>query len=63
SSLATKAELPRSTLANLRPTSEVGAICMFIGKDRSQGSIVRFRGPEQTDCLSAATAFPKRKAP
>lgn len=51
------------TLANPRATSEVGAICMLIGKDRSHGSIVRLRVREQTESISAATAFPTRKAP
>ncbi|MNI27755.1 hypothetical protein D3C73_815060 [compost metagenome] len=36
------------TLANPRPTSEVGTICTLIGRDSSHGSIVRFPGPEQT---------------
>ncbi|KAA0987487.1 hypothetical protein FQ192_21075 [Pseudomonas sp. ANT_J12] len=51
------------TLAKHRPTSEVGAICMLIGRDRSHGSIVRFRVRAQTFPISAATAFPTRKAP
>ncbi|MVW85337.1 hypothetical protein EI969_05135 [Pseudomonas sp. PB101] len=51
------------TLANPHPTSEVGAICMLIGRDRSHGSIVRFRGPEQTGPLSAIMAFTTRNTP
>jgi hypothetical protein len=52
-----------ATLVNLCATSEVGAICMLIGKDRSHASIVRFWLREQTCSISAATASPIRKAP
>src|SRR5690606_12961448 len=53
----------RLTVANPRPTSEAGAICMLIGKDRSHGSIVRSWRPEQTCPISAATAFATRTPP
>jgi len=51
------------TLAKPGATSEVGAICMLIGRDRSHGAIVRFRGAEQTETLSATQAFTTRKTP
>ena len=52
-----------ANLANPRPTSEVGAICTLIGRDRRHGSIVRSGVDEQTETLIAVTAFITRELP